>query len=241
MKKKLILITIVLTAILLSACGGQQNDAAGNTGNQDTGNQIDAIYTQAAETLSAEIALTEAAKPQPTNTPQSSPTPAILATNTPLPQESPTPFPTLAPLSSPTPFPTQSSGGTVAGRPCLRAELMFESPIDGWVLRPNESFTKEWRFANSGDCTWTGEFRLVLTDGTNFGDATMYNLIDISDISADTGVPNGNRLIIRMSFQAPESPGHYTGYYMLAEPDGTLFGVGALGNERFWVDIIVRN
>jgi hypothetical protein len=117
---------------------------------------------------------------------------------------------------------------------------MFESPIDGWVLNPGESFVKEWRFANSGSCTWTGEFRLVLTDGTNFGDATIYNLVDVSDIT-DVGVPNGNRLIIRMSYQAPDSPGHYTGYYMLAEPDGTLFGVGSLGNERFWVDIIVRN
>lgn len=241
MKKKLILITIILTALLLTACGGQQTDETGNTGNEAAGNQIDAIYTQAAETLSAEIALTEAAKPQPSATPMSSPTPAILATNTPLPEQaSPTPFPTLPPLASPTPFPTQSSGGTVAGRPCLRAELMFESPNDGTVFKPGQSFTKEWRFANSGDCTWTGEFRLVLTDGTNFGDVTIYNLIDVSDIT-DTGVPNGNRLIIRMSYEAPSSPGHYTGYYMLAEPDGTLFGVGALGNERFWVDIIVRD
>ena len=117
---------------------------------------------------------------------------------------------------------------------------MFESPNDGWVLKPNESFVKEWRFANSGDCTWTDSYRLVLTDGTNMADLGIYNLIDVSDMG-EFGVLNGTRLIIRMSFQAPDTEGHYVGYYMLAEPDGTLFGVGSLGNERFWVDIVVRD
>lgn len=241
MKKKLLLFTIVLTALLLTACGGQQNASGNTAGNNGEVDQISAAYTQAAQTIAAEIALTEAARPQATDTPMSSPTPVILATNTPIgDQASPTPFPTLPPLASPTPIPTQpSSGGTTAGRPCLRAELMFESPIDGWVLAPNESFVKEWRFANSGSCTWTGDYRLVLTDGTNFSDTTIFNLIDVSDITED-GVPNGNRLIIRVSFQAPATPGHYVGYYMLAEPNGSLFGVGSLGNERFWVDIVVR-
>jgi hypothetical protein len=240
MKKKQLLLTIVLTALLLTACGGGQETPSNTTGNGQEGDQISVIYTQAAQTLAAEIALTEAARPAATNTPMSSPTPVILATNTPLGvQASPTPFPTLPPLASPTPFPTQSSSGDIAGRPCLRAEFLFESPKDGWVLEPGQSFTKEWRFGNSGSCTWFGDFRLVLTDGTNFGDATIYNFIDISDIT-DIGVPNSNRLIIRMSFQAPDVPGHYTGYYMLADPTGKLFGIGDLGAERFWVDIIVR-
>lgn len=241
MKKLLLVLTIVSTALLLTACGGDQT-ATNNGTTADAGvDQINAIYTQAAETLSAEISLTEAARPVSTNTPMSSPTSVVLATNTPMAvQATSTPFPTLPALSTPTSIPTSASSGSVSGRPCLRAELMFESPIDGWVLSPGESFVKEWRFANSGSCTWTGEYRLVLTDGTNFGDTTIYNLADVSDIT-DDGVPNGNRLIIRMSFQAPDAPGHYTGYYMLAEPDGSLFGVGSLGNERFWVDIIVRD
>jgi hypothetical protein len=117
---------------------------------------------------------------------------------------------------------------------------MFESPHDREVFSPGESYVKEWRFANSGSCTWTGDYRLVLTDGTNMGDVSIYNLIDVSDIT-DVGVPNGNRLIIRLSLTAPDSPGHYFGYYMLADPSGTLFGLGSLGNERFWVEIIVRD
>jgi len=239
MKKKLILVTIVLTALILTACGGDPGNGTANGGEEV--DQISAIYTQAAQTLSAEIALTEAAKPFASPTSLSSPTPVFLASNTPLSAlASPSPFPTLPPLSSPTPFPTQSSSGSVGGRPCHRAELMFESPNDGWVLAPKESFVKEWRFANSGDCTWTDSYRIVLTDGTNFGNLGIYNLRDVSDMGAD-GTPNGTRLIIRMSFQAPDTPGHYVGYYMLAEPDGTLFGVGDLGNERFWVDILVRN
>ena len=64
---------------------------------------------------------------------------------------------------------------------------MFESPNDGWVLKPNESFVKEWRFANSGDCTWTDSYRLVLTDGTNLADMGIYNLIDVSDMGDTWG------------------------------------------------------
>jgi len=188
MKKKTILsifLLLVVSSLLLAACGGGTPEETEEPVSQE--NQINLIYTQAAETLQAEIALTEAAKPLPTSTSLSSPTPVFIATNTPItPAESPTPFPTLPALPSPTPFPTKAAA--VAGRPCLRAELMFESFPDGSKLSPGQSFVKEWRFANAGDCTWNENFGLIHVGELNLSDLGSYNLLDVSNMtSAEEG------------------------------------------------------
>lgn len=235
-KYQIIMLVIVIASLALASCGGNQPEATEDPASQE--DQINLIYTQAAETLQAEIALTEAAKPQASATPLSSPTPVFIATNTPLvPLESPTPFPTLPALPTPTQFPTKAP--VVGGRPCLRAELMFESPDDGVKLKPGESFVKEWRFANSGECTWTENFNLILVNGPNFSDSPSYNLVDISNMTED-GIPNGGKLVIQISMQAPKNPGSYRSYWMFRSDNNEIFGIGALGDEVFWVDILVR-
>ncbi|HAY84536.1 MAG TPA: hypothetical protein DCY42_06330 [Chloroflexi bacterium] len=228
--------TVIFASLLLVACGGNAAEPAEPTLSQEE--QINQIYTQAAETLQAEIALTEAAQPEPTNTPQNTPTSVVLATNTPLAQESPSPFPTLPALPSPTPQPTKPA--TAGGRPCLRAELLFESPKDGVALQPGQSFVKHWNFANSGDCTWTENFSLVLVGGPNFTDSGLLSLPDYSNMTSD-GIPNGGKLEVSVSMQAPATPGRYKSIWMLRDDNGQLFGVGALGDEIFWVEIVVRN
>ncbi|MFN2144176.1 MAG: NBR1-Ig-like domain-containing protein [Anaerolineales bacterium] len=231
-----ILLLLIVTSLLLAACGGGTPEATEAPVSQE--DQINLIYTQAAETLQAEIALTEAAKPLPTSTPLSSPTPVFIATNTPIaPAESPTPFPTLPSLPSPTPQPTKQSA--VAGRPLLRAELMFESPQDGIVMKPGQSFVKQWNFANAGETTWNENFGLIHVGEMNFSDLGSYNLVDVSNMTSD-GIPNGGKLIIKLSMQAPSTPGHYRSVWLLRDDNGKSFGIGALGDEVFWVDIIVR-
>ncbi|MBN2044676.1 MAG: hypothetical protein JW757_06635 [Anaerolineales bacterium] len=232
-----ILLLLIVSSMLLAACGGGAAEVTEEPVSQE--DQINLIYTQAAETLQAEIALTEEAKPQPTSTPLSSPTPVFIATNTPLPQEeTPTPFPTIPALPSPTPIPTKPP--TTGGRPCLRAELLFESPPDGVVLKPGQSFVKQWNFANSGECTWTSNFGLVHVGELNFSDNGSYNLLDVSNMTEE-GIPNGGKLIIQLSMQAPSTPGHYRSIWMLRDDNGQLFGLGSLGDEIFWVDIVVRD
>jgi hypothetical protein len=228
-------LTVIFASLFLAACGGAAPESTEPTLSQE--DQINQIYTQAAETLQAEIALTEAAQPEATSTPQNTPTPVILATNTPLALESPTPFPTLPALPSPTPIPTKPP--TTGGRPCLRAELIFESPKDGVVLTPGQSFIKYWNFANSGDCTWTENFHLVHMGGPNFTDSGSIALPDISNITED-GIPNGGKLEIAVSMQAPDAPGRYKSIWLLQYENGQAFGVGALGDEIFWLEIVVR-
>jgi len=237
-KQILTLFLLLITVLVLTACGGGQD---GNTTAEDPvsqEDQISQIYTQAAETLQAEIALTEAAMPTSTPTVQASPTPLMLATNTPLPAlESPTPLPTLPVLPSPTQVPTKAA--SVAGRPCLRAELLWERPKDGDILKPGQSFIKYWNFSNSGECDWNANFSLIHVGGPNFSDSGSYNLVDISNMD-DAGIANGGKLEIQVSMEAPASPGRYKSLWMLRSETNEWFGVGALGDEVFWIEIVVQ-
>lgn len=232
----ILFVLIIVTSLLLAACGGGTPEETEDPASAE--NQIDAIYTQAAETLQAEIALTEAAQPVPTSTPLSSPTPVFIATNTPIgPAESPTPFPTLPSLPSPTPIPTKPA--TTGGRPALRAELMHENPEDGRKYAPGAEFIKYWFFANSGETTWNSNFNLVWVGGTNLAEEGSYNLMDISNMTEE-GIPNGNKLEIALPMKAPDSEGSYISYWMLRDDNGNTFGVGDLGDRVFWVEILVR-
>jgi hypothetical protein len=232
-----ILLILAIASLALAACGGQP-DPANDATTQET--QISAIYTQAAETLQAEIALTEAARPQATNTPASSPTPVFIATNTPVePAESPTPFPTLPSLPTPTQIPTKPPA--TGGRPCLRAEIAFESPKDGAKLSPSQSFVKQWNLTNSGSCEWKDNFSLVHMGGPNFTDFGSFNLVDISNLEEGKTIPNGGMLVIMLSMESPATPGSHRSIWMLRDDNGQVFGVGVLGDEIFWVDILVRS
>ncbi len=238
-KKQILLISLlVLTTLVLTACGGTNTDPAeGNQLSQEE--QINQVYTQAAETLAAEQALTEVAQPTNTETPIPSPTSLILPTNTQLPTvESATQLPTLPSLPTPTQIPTKPA--TTGGRPALRAQLIFEAPKDGHKYSPGESFLKRWNFANSGSTTWNENYTLIHVDGPNFADYESYNLVDVSNMTEE-GITNGNKLEITLSMQAPETNGTYRSVWMLRSDNNEWFGIGDLGDEVFWVEIVVRD
>jgi hypothetical protein len=240
-KQILTIVVILLAALSLAACGGAE-PAEDTTANDQTlqEDQVSQINTQVAETLRAEMQQTIAAQPTATNTPEATPTNPILATNTLLPtMETVTPFPTLPALPTSTPQPTTSSV-TTGGRPCYRAEMLFESPKDGQSYFPGEGFIKYWNFANAGDCEWNSNFNLIHVGGPNLSDYGSYNLMDISNMTED-GIPNGGKLEIAISMQAPDSTGNYKSIWMFRTDNNEIFGVGDLGNEVFWVQIVVRN
>jgi len=236
MKNKPIFILLILAmgAVILSACGGGGDDVS----NEDVINQA---YTQAAQTSQAGIALTAAAQPTATFTPfvLNSPTPpSLLATNT-LPPSPTVLFPTLAPLTTPT-FTSQSSPpDMIGGRPCLRAEITWENFPDGSKFFINEGFTKEWRLTNSGYCTWTEKFSAIWVGGPNLAGQGIFYFKDLDGFPSE-GIPNGNTLILRIKMQAPSQRGHYKSLWKLRDDQANYFGVGGLGDEVFWVEIVVR-
>jgi hypothetical protein len=100
---------------------------------------------------------------------------------------------------------------------------------DGTQLAPGEVFTKTWRLQNRGTCTWTPDYMLVYTSGDLMGSTTAVRL--------PGNVAPGQTVDVSVTLTAPASLGSHTGYWMLRNPSGALFGAGAKANEAFYVEI----
>lgn len=149
-------------------------------------------------------------------------------TQTPLP---PTPIivqvtSTPAPTSTPLPTATQISY-------CEWVAFVKDVNFpDGTVVAPGETFTKIWRLRNRGTCTWTSDYMLVFSSGTQMGGTTALRL--------PGSVAPGQTVDVSVTLTAPDSSGHYTGYWMLRNPSGALFGTGDKANIPFYVDVKVK-
>lgn len=103
---------------------------------------------------------------------------------------------------------------------------------DGSILDPGQTFTKTWRLKNRGTCTWTPDYMLVYTSGTQMGGTTAVRLPGY--------VSPGQSVDISVPLVAPDSNGKYVAYWMLRNASGTLFGYGDKANQAFYVDIRVK-
>ena len=138
-KKKLILLLFAF-ALLLAACGPEDEDS-----NEDAVNQI---YTAVAETLAA----------QPTAT--LFPTVMVVDTATVAVGSSPTPI-----ASSPPALPTATLI-LATEVPCQEALYMADVTVpDGTTFAPGESFTKTWQIFNAGSCAWEADYALSFSSG----------------------------------------------------------------------------
>ena len=140
MKKKLLMITItVLALLMLSACGRRQN-------------QADTVIVTAPETPAASLAPTPAATAVPTTPPVATPVPTPTPTPapTPTPTPMPTPTPTPAPTPAPTPVPTVQP--VVSNLPVITKDPTGETvAINGkcqFVTRYENAKWAEWHFVS---------------------------------------------------------------------------------------------
>jgi hypothetical protein len=174
--------------------------------------------TQAYQTVQAR--LTQAIA----QTPQQTPTPVETESGLPTPSPSATPRPSATPVQatlSPTP-------------PCDRAAA--DNPIDvtipdDTVIKPGESFTKEWSLINVGSCPWTIDYAAVWFSGEMLGAPATVPLTD--------RVAVGDSIVISVDMTAPEQPGTYQSNWKLRNDSGLLFGIGPSGDSPFWVRIRV--
>lgn len=207
---------LVLTAILLAGCNLPSSS-----------NKADPriYYTQAAETMIAQLTYsavgtevvkqTEAAAV--TATPTNTATPAITDTPTEEPEPTDTPVP---PTLTPVPI------------PCNALEFVTDITVDdGETMYPGEEFEKVWRIRNVGTCTWTTDYDLVFVDGDQM-DGDKY-------VSLHNKVSPGNSIDVGVDLVAPDDKGTYTGYWMLRSSGGSYFGWGAKAESAFYVTIKV--
>jgi hypothetical protein len=95
---------------------------------------------------------------------------------------------------------------------------------DGTVLAPGESFTKTWKFYNSGTCAWSADYTITFASGNDMSGETT-TLVE--------SVSSGDTVNISVAMAAPDTEGTYTGYWQLTNAAGTLFG------QSVYVQIVV--
>jgi len=115
---------------------------------------------------------------------------------------------------------------------CDQAQFISDiTAPDGASFAPGSSFTKTWRFMNSGTCTWTTSYQLVYAGGDVMGTTAPVNL--------PVNVPPGQMLDISANLTAPASPGHYKSLWKFVNASGVQFGIGDSAADAFWVNIKV--
>ena len=165
-----------------------------------------------AATLQAMVSQTMVAMTQ--NAPSATPTLSVPATSTPIPATS-TPLPTATAVTY-----------------CDWVTFLKDVTIpDGTAMGPGEVFTKTWRLQNRGTCTWTSDYWLVFTGGSQMGETLAVRL--------PGRVAPGQTVDVSVPLTAPNSLGRQVGYWMLRNPNGALFGYGDKAEKSFYVDIKV--
>ncbi|HET9906709.1 MAG TPA: NBR1-Ig-like domain-containing protein [Anaerolineales bacterium] len=120
-----------------------------------------------------------------------------------------------------------------ANRGCDRIEFVADLTIpDNSVFSPGSAFTKIWRLRNSGTCTWTTSYRVVLVSGDAMGGQNGMPL--------PQDVAPGQTIDLAMNFTAPLVQGSYRGNWQIRNERGEIFGTTSTANRPFWVTITVR-
>jgi Ig-like domain-containing protein len=135
-----------------------------------------------------------------------------------------------------TPGPTSTPGTitpTIPPSASDKAQFVADVNVpDGTVMQPGAQFTKTWRLKNVGTSTWKKDtYLLVFSSGEKMGAATS--------AAFPQDVAPGTTVNISITLMAPSAAGSYRGYWMFKNASGALFGIGAQGNQPWWVDIKV--
>jgi hypothetical protein len=189
---------------------------------------VDGLYTQAAQTVSAQ--LTQAAAGATATNPPAATEPPAGATETPTPTntQAPPPTPTQVP-----PTPTQvPPTATPTPLPCNWAQFIEDlTVVDGTVFAPNAIFTKTWRLKNIGTCSWTRDYRLIFESGDQMDGPRA--------IGMPENIDPGETVDLSVELVAPDEPGRHRGYWRLSTASGAPFGIGADTAGSFWVEVRV--
>jgi hypothetical protein len=212
-RKSLILF---LAGLLLVSCTGQvPTDAptADISGllTAGVGTAVANFYeTQTAIAPPATMTASITPLPQPTSSPIAlPPTVGVVVASPTFPYVYLSPTPT-GTFYTPTPNPASLASG------CNNLAFLQDVTIpSGTVMQPGQAFTKEWKVANTGTCTWDWSYRVVFVSGSSMNGQSVHPNQDI---------PVGKWTTLRVPMEAPGTEGSYTGYWQLSDNTGKTFG-----------------
>lgn len=101
----------------------------------------------------------------------------------------------------------------------------WEDFEDGTLLKPGETFVKEWEIVNNGSCNWNAGYKLRFISGDQMG---------APDVVALPQAAVGKRGIITVTFIAPEVPGSYRSSWKAFNGYNQSFG------NTLFADIVVE-
>jgi hypothetical protein len=221
MFKRSLLFIFVMIALLLSACGSGVQP----TPTIDATELAYMVYsTQTA--IAAASTVTAIAGQVATATPAPAETQPPAATNTPQPSPTPTASSTPTATTPPTASPT-----AITENCTNQAKFVEETIPDGSTLASKQAFVKTWTLQNTGSCTWTTDYKLVLVSAEAMGAPTSVPISQTVNANDTT--------VFSIAFTAPTTPGSYQSDWKLQSAAGTVFGVGKQADEPFWVQIKV--
>jgi len=212
MKKSPYVITLFLV-VFLAGCNLPFSDS-----NVQETQSPEAVFTQAAQTVAAELTQVALLASPTSNVP-------IVPTST------FTPSPTNTTVYTPTNTPFYTATNTPI--PCNLANFSSDvTVVDNTKMVPNQSFIKTWRIRNAGSCSWNSSYLLVFDHGDGMGVSAGYT-------QPFTGIVNpGQEIDLSVNLKAPATNGTYTGAWRLRDPSGALFGITPSGGV-FIVKIVV--
>ncbi|MCC6298401.1 MAG: hypothetical protein IT314_03830 [Anaerolineales bacterium] len=196
MKSKTIL-SIILSAMLLAACGGQATPVESTP-------DVAAVRTSAASTVVAQFTLTAAVF-----------TPTVPAATEEPATEPPSGEETATATSEAV---VEAATGTEEG---LCDVLSYDPATvdvnipDNAVMTPGQEFIKTWRVTNTGTCPWGAGYGLAFT-GT--GDKMDGQFIPFTEV-----VQPGQEVEVSVQFKAPAETGVYVSTWAMRNPQGIIF------------------
>lgn len=141
-------------------------------------------------------------------------------TSTPLPTSTPTLLPTASPTATlpaatqtAIPSPTEDYANIES---CNNSEFVSDVTVpNGTEVLPGHTFKKTWRLRNTGTCRWTEGYSITFINGFDMDGETIV----ISKYVAPGATAN-----ITVELTAPDAEGTFTGYWLMADENGTGFG-----------------
>lgn len=193
---------ILVGVLVVSGIAAIVSAFSGGDGGED---EVNAVYTNAAATLTVQAMTMQASTPSVTPTTVTQ-----------------TPTVTFTPLASPTLFATLpsssgSTGGTTSGAVgCNNSAFVSDVTVpDDTVMTPGQSFTKTWKLQNTGSCAWTTSYKVSFVSGNAMGGVAT---------PLTAAVQPGQSGDVSVSMKAPTTPGDAIGYWILTNDSGQNFG-----------------
>ena len=103
---------------------------------------------------------------------------------------------------------------------------------DDTIVYAGDKLTKTWRIKNVGTCTWTPDYKLVLTNGSLVGPSSFSVF--------ENEVPPNETVDISIPFIVPNTLGESQVFFHLDDGLGNQFGVDKDRKSPLWIQVIVE-